>query len=194
MFKKLFIILSVLVLMIGITNVAISGIGQRPKKDSLYKQIELFSEALTLIQSEYVQEANPRDLIYGSLRGMLDSLDPHSQFLDPQEYTDLKTETEGKFGGLGIEVTLKDKLLTVISPIEDSPAWKAGIKSGDRIVKINNEITRGINLSDAVRKLRGKPGTDVTITVWREGEEKLLDFKITRDIIKAEDIKDTAIL
>jgi len=103
-------------------------------------------------------------------------------------------DTEGKFGGLGIEITIKDALLTVITPIEDTPAWKAGVKAGDRIVKINDELTRDMTLTDAVKRMRGKPGEPVTITVLRESEKKLLEFKIVRDIIKMQAIKGTRIL
>jgi len=128
------------------------------------------------------------------LKGMLSALDPYSQFMDPDTYNELKVDTEGKFGGLGIEITIKDGLLTVITPIEDTPAWKAGIKSQDRIVKINNELTRDMMLTDAVKRLRGKPGEVVTITVLRESENRLLEFKIMRDIIKIKDIKEARIL
>ena len=166
---------------------------QEPGKD-LYSQVELFSYALTTIQSEYVDEKQPQDLIYGSLKGMLSSLDPHSQFLDPEEYQELKTETEGKFGGLGIEISIRDNLLTIVAPLEDTPAWRAGIKAGDRIVKIEDELTRDITLSEAVKKLRGEPGTSIDITVLRENEFKLYDFTIVREIIQVEDIKDTQIL
>ncbi|MBI5415814.1 MAG: S41 family peptidase, partial [Candidatus Omnitrophica bacterium] len=145
-------------------------------------------------QADYVEEKTPQDLIYGSLRGMLSSLDPHSQFLDPDEYKELKTETEGKFGGLGIEISIKDGLLTIITPLEDTPAWRAGIKAGDRIVKIEDELTRDLTLGDAVKKLRGKPGEQVKITVLRDGESKLLDFTIVREIIQIQDVKNTQIL
>ena len=130
----------------------------------------------------------------GRLRGMLSSLDPHSQFMDPDEYKDLKTETEGKFGGLGIEISIKDNLLTVISPVEDSPAWRAGIKAGDRIVKIGHDVTRDMSLDDAVKKLRGDPGTKVTITILRESDDLVQDFVITREIIHVDDIKDPHII
>ncbi|HRZ39435.1 MAG TPA: S41 family peptidase, partial [Candidatus Omnitrophota bacterium] len=106
----------------------------------------------------------------------------------------LKTETQGKFGGLGIEISIKDGLLTVISPIEDTPAWKAGIKAGDRIVKIEDELTRDITLSDAVKKLRGDPGTEINITILREDEFKILDFTIKREVIQIQDVKDVQIL
>ncbi len=160
----------------------------------LYSQVELFSYALTTIQSEYVDEKTPQELIYGSLTGMLSSLDPHSQFLTPEDYMDLKTETEGKFGGLGIEISIRDGLLTIVTPIEDTPAWKAGLKAGDRIVKIEDELTKDITLADAVKKLRGEPGEPVNITVLREKEFKVYDFTIVREIISIEDVKDTQIL
>lgn len=164
------------------------------ERDELYKQVSLFSDALAIIQTDYVEVMNPKDLIYGALKGMLGSLDPHSQFLDPDTYNELKIDTEGKFGGIGIEISIKDGLLTVVTPIEDTPAWKAGVKPNDRIVKINNELTRDITLTDAVKKLRGKPQEPVTITVLRESEKKLLEFTIIRDIIKIKDIKEAMIL
>lgn len=166
----------------------------KKKKNDLFKQVTLFSDALAIINSEYVSEVTPKDLIYGALKGMLSSLDPYSQFLDPDTYNELKVETEGKFGGLGIEVTIKDGLLTVITPIEDTPAWKAGIKSNDRIVKINDALMRDVLLTDAVKKLRGKPGEAVTLTILRESEKKILEFKIVRDIIKMKEIKEAKIL
>lgn len=160
----------------------------------LYSQVELFSYALTTIQSEYVDVKTPQELIYGSLKGMLSSLDPHSQFLDPDDYKELKSETQGKFGGLGIEISIKDGLLTVISPIDDTPAYKAGIKAGDRIVKIEKDLTKDMTLNDAVKKLRGEPGTEVKITVLREDDFKLLDFTIKREVIQIQDVKDAMIL
>jgi len=191
--KKTFILGFVFIALLGVSSAGISQGTSQNKKD-LYSQVELFSYALTTIQSEYVDVKDPQDLIYGALRGMLSSLDPHSQFMDPDEYKDLKTETEGKFGGLGIEISLKDNLLTVIAPLEDSPAWRAGIKAGDRIVKIDHDVTRDMNLDDAVKKLRGNPGTRVTITILREREDLVKDFVITREIIHVDDIKDPHIM
>jgi carboxyl-terminal processing protease len=159
-------------------------------REDLYSQIELFSYVLTTVQSEYVDEQKPKDLIYGSLKGMLAGLDPHSQFLTPEDYEDLKTETKGAFGGLGIEISIRDGLLTVITPIEDTPAWNAGLKAGDRIVKIEEELTKDFTLSEAVKMLRGEPGTDVHITVLREDEFKIHEFTITREIIHIQDVKD----
>ena len=165
-----------------------------PKAGDLYTQAELFSYALTTVQSEYVDEKLPKELIYGALGGMLGALDPHSQFLTPEDFEELRTETKGQFGGLGIEITTRDGLLTIVTPIEDTPAWNAGLKAGDRIVKIEKDLTRDMNISDAVKKLRGTPGTSVHIMVLRESEGKLLDFDIVRQIIRVQDVKDAHII
>ncbi len=191
--KKIFIGFLLIVLVFSVARMAFSD-SKKKNNDGLYKQVELFSDTLAIIQKEYVDETKPKDLIYGSLKGMLASLDPHSQFMDPDTYNELKVDTEGKFGGLGIEITIKDGLLTIITPIEDTPAWKAGIKAGDHIVKINDLLTREMALTDAVKKMRGKPGEIVNLTILRDSENKLLDFKITRDIIKIQDIKHARIL
>jgi len=166
----------------------------RKRNDDLFRQVSLFSDTLAIVQNEYVDSAKPRDLIYGALKGMLSSLDPYSQFMDPETYNELKVDTEGRFGGLGIEITIKDGLLTVVTPIEGTPAWRAGIKTGDRIVKINNELTRDMTLTDAVKRMRGKPKETVQITILRESEKKVLEFKVVRDIIKIKDIKEARIL
>jgi len=192
--KKIILGVIIVTVVCSFAAVAISGIEKNKTKDDLYRQVELFADAMVLVQNGYVDEPKPKDLIYGSLKGMLSSLDAHSQFMDPDTYNELKVDTEGKFGGLGIEITIKDGLLTVVTPIEDTPAWKAGLKANDHIVKINNELTRDINLTDAVKKMRGKPGEAVNLTILRESEKKLLDFKIVRDIIKIKDIKEARIL
>lgn len=168
--------------------------GDKKKKDELYRQISLFSDALAVIQSDYVEETNPKDLIYGALKGMLSSLDMHSQFMDPETYNELKVETKGKFGGLGIEITIKEGMLTVITPIEDTPAWRAGIKPLDRIVKINNEITQDMTITEAVKRMRGKPGEAVNLTILRESDKKMMEFKIVRGVIQIRDIKEARIL
>jgi len=191
--KKIFILTAGLVILLALSSFALSEM-EKKKKDDLYRQIELFSDALAIIQTDYVDEPDSKEWIYGALKGLLSSLDPHSQFMDPDTFNELKVDTEGKFGGIGIEITLKDGLLTIITPIEDTPAWKAGLKSGDRIVKINKDLTREITLIEAVKKMRGKPGEPVNLTILRESEKKLLDFKIVRDIIKIKDIKEARIL
>lgn len=165
-----------------------------PKETSIYQQLELFAETISLVRSNYVEEVELKNLIYGALKGMLSSLDPHSQFLDPDTYNEIKVETEGEFGGLGIVISIKDELLTVISPIDGTPADKAGLKPGDRIVKIDGVSTKGITLMDAVKKLRGEPGTKVNLTILRENERKLLEFNIERAIIKIESIKEAKLI
>lgn len=193
--RKKHIVVSIFILGIFIlSTLVVRGEEKKKKKDDLYRQVELFSDSLAIVQSEYVDEVDAKDLIYGSLKGMLSSLDPHSQFMDPETYNELKVETEGRFGGLGIEITIKDSLLTVVTPIEDTPAWKAGIKANDRIVKINDELTRDMTLTDAVKRMRGKVGEAVNLTILRESEKKILEFKIVRDVIKIRDIKEARIL
>jgi carboxyl-terminal processing protease len=187
------VFLIIVSILFGAYSLVLSSSEQK-KKNDLYRQVELFSDTLAIIQSEYVDETEPKNLIYGALKGMLSSLDPHSQFLDPDAYNELKVDTEGKFGGLGIEITVKDGLLTVVTPIEDTPAWKAGLKTNDRIVRINNEVTRDMTITDAVKRLRGKPGEAVNITILRESEKKIMEFKIVRDIIKINNIKGARIL
>ncbi|MDP8265104.1 MAG: S41 family peptidase [Candidatus Aceula lacicola] len=195
MTKKIFIVIVCLFSIFSLTKIATSEIDKKDAlPDDLYSQIELFSYALTTVQAAYTEEPSAKDLIYGSLKGMLNSLDPHSQFLTPEDFKDLKTETEGKFGGLGIEISIRDNLLTVITPLEDTPAWKSGIKAKDKIVKIGDESTKDITLSEAVKKLRGKPGTKVDITIFREKEGKILDFTITREMIHIQDVKDVMLL
>jgi carboxyl-terminal processing protease len=192
--KKFIIPVILCVAVLCATAVVMSEAEKNKTKDDWYRQVELFSDAMALIRADYVTDVNPKDLIYGALRGMLSSLDPHIQFMDPETYGELRVDTEGKFGGLGIEITLKDGLLTVVTPIEDTPAWKAGLKANDRIVKIDDDLTRDMSLTDAVKKLRGKPGAAVTLTILRESESKILEFKMVRDIIKIKDIKLAKIL
>ncbi|MEA3328333.1 MAG: S41 family peptidase [Candidatus Omnitrophota bacterium] len=164
------------------------------KETSIYDQLPIFADAISIIQTDYVEEVGARDIIYGALQGMLSSLDKHSQFLNPDTYREMKVETKGEFGGLGIVITIRDSLLTIISPIEDTPAYKAGVESGDKIIKINNESTKDITLMEAVKKMRGKPGTDCTLTILREPEQKLLEFPITRAVIKIKSVKDVRLV
>lgn len=189
MSRKTFAVIMGVIAFFSFSSFALSQV-EKKKVSDLYSQVELFSYVLTTVRSEYVDETDPKDLIYGALDGMLASLDPHSQFLRPEDYDDLKTETQGKFGGLGIEITTRDGLLTIITPIEDTPAWRAGLKPGDKIVKIDNEITRDMTLSQAVKKMRGNPGTKVTLTILREDEMRIHEYALTREIIHIQDVKD----
>ncbi|HOV21445.1 MAG TPA: S41 family peptidase [bacterium] len=162
---------------------------ERNKKEETYKNIELFIDALNIVEKNYVKEVENKDLIYGALKGMLMSLDPYSAFLPPDLKKELQIETEGQFEGVGMEITLKNGIITVVSPIEDSPAWKAGVKPGDRIITIDGESTKGMTTLEAAKKLRGEKGTKVKISVMRENMPKLIDIEITRDIIKVKSVK-----
>jgi len=155
----------------------------------LFEQIELFSDAISIVEADYVEDTKPKDLVYGALYGLLSSLDDYSQFLDPESFSEMEVDTQGEFGGLGIEIGTRDGVLTIIAPMDGTPAEKAGIKAGDRIVKIDDEVTRDMRLSQAVDRLRGKPGTEIKLTVLREDEERLIDFIIKRAIIKVESIR-----
>jgi len=162
------------------------------KNQDVYKNLQLFGQALHLIQTQYVDidKVESKDLIYGAIEGLLKSLnDPHTRFMTPESYKEMKVETEGEFGGLGIVIGIKDEQLTVISPIEETPADLAGIKAGDKIMEIDGISTKDITLFEAVSKLRGPKDTKVTISIKREGEEQMLKFTITRDIIKIKSVK-----
>lgn len=154
-----------------------------------YENLKLFTEVLSIIQSQYVDEVPPKDLIYSAIKGTLRGLDPHSSFLDPEMYKEMQVETSGSFGGLGIEITLKDDILTVVAPIEGTPAYQAGVHPGDRIIKIEGLTTKDMQLTDAVKRMRGKPGTKVTITIVREGWTEPKDFEITREQIRVQSVK-----
>ncbi|NQT89773.1 MAG: S41 family peptidase [Candidatus Omnitrophica bacterium] len=163
-------------------------------KEDIFYELELFADAITLINANYVEEVTPKQMIYGAMDGMLSSLDSHSGFLTPDEFKELRTETGGEFGGVGIKVTIRDKVLTVISPLEGTPAYKAGIQPEDRIIKIDDESTKDFTLEDAVKRMRGAPGTKVNLTIIREDEDKIKDFAIRRAIIKIKSVKDAVAL
>jgi len=154
-----------------------------------YKELRLFRQVMGIVQKNYVKEVADKELIQGAINGMLQSLDPHSSFLTEDMFKELQVETKGEFGGLGIEITLENGVLTVVSPIEDTPAFKAGIKPGDKIIKINGETTKNITLLKAVKLMRGPKGSKVTITIMREGWRKFKDFNIVRDIIHVHSVK-----
>ena len=157
--------------------------------DEAYEKLKVFTEVLTLIQANYVEEVHSKDLVYGAIRGMLETLDPHSSFMPPEMYREMQVETQGSFGGLGIEITVRDRLLTVVAPIEGTPADRAGILAGDRIVKIDGELTKEMTLFEAVRKLRGPRGSRVTISIMREGFTEPRDFAITRETIEVHSVR-----
>ncbi|MFN4227718.1 MAG: S41 family peptidase [Candidatus Ratteibacteria bacterium] len=158
-------------------------------EDNTYKNLELFIDALNIVKDNYVETVEDKKLIYGALKGMLMSLDPYSAFLEPELKKELQIETKGEFEGVGMEITLKDGIITVVSPIEDTPAWKAGIKEGDKIIEIDGKSTKGMSTMEAARLLRGKKGTKVTISVLREGTENLIKITLERDVIKIKSVK-----
>jgi carboxyl-terminal processing protease len=149
-----------------------------------YENLRVFTEVLSLVQSNYVEDIENKKLVDGAIKGLLKTLDPHTSYMPPEVYKEMQVETEGQFGGLGIEITVRDDQLIVVSPIEDTPAFRAGLKAGDRILKIDGEVTKDLTLLDAVRKMRGLKGTSVTVTIMREDFEAPKDFTITRDVIK----------
>jgi len=154
-----------------------------------YENLRLFTEVLSIFQSQYVDEVPPKDIIYNAIKGTLRGLDPHSSFLDPDMYREMQVETSGSFGGLGIEITLRDDVLTVVAPIEGTPAYRAGIQPGDRILKIEGLSTKDMQLADAVKRMRGKPGSKITVTIVREGWTEPKDFLITREQIRVQSVK-----
>ena len=159
------------------------------KDENIYKKIDLFSEVLDKINKEFVDEVNQSEVIDAAINGVLQSLDPYSSYMSPEMFENMQTETSGKFGGLGIEVGMESGVVKVISPIDNSPASRVGIKAGDYIVKINDIQVQGKSLSEAVDLMRGPVGTDIEVTVRRVGEKKAIIFNITREIIEIESVK-----
>lgn len=161
----------------------------RSAVDQTYEDMKMLVEVINLIKDNYVKEVDTRKVVYGAASGMVKVLDPFSQFLEPDAHKEMKSETEGEFGGLGIRIAIRDNILTVITPLPGTPAYKAGILPGDKIVKIADETTQDITIEQAVKKLRGAPGSKVTITIGREGEKELKDYTLAREQIKIETIK-----
>lgn len=157
--------------------------------DDRYEKLKVFTEVLSVVEHNYVEEVDTEDLVYSAIRGMMSSLDPHSGFLSPDDYKEMQVDTKGEFGGLGIQISIKEGVLTIIAPIEDTPAWRAGLKAGDKILKINDEPTKDMTIQDAVNRMRGPKGTEVTISIAREGMKGLRDYTIIRDIIKIKSVK-----
>ena len=169
------------------------GSGQSQKvsalSNSTYEDLKVFTDVLGLIQKDYVEETKSKDLISGAIKGMLETLDPHSAFMPPNMFKEMQEETKGRFEGLGIEITVKDSILTVVSPIEGTPAYKAGVLAGDQIMKIDGESTKNFTLMDSVKRLRGPRGTKVTISIIREGFTKLRDFTLVREVIPVRSVR-----
>jgi carboxyl-terminal processing protease len=187
----LVIALLVLNLAIG-AQIYLSSAHATDEKDAAEPNMQLFGDVLEKVRNEYVDGKNLtyRDLVYAALKGMVGKLDPHSEFMDADDYRQLQDDTEGQFGGLGLVVAMKDDFVTVVAPMDDSPGFRAGILSGDRIIKINGQSAQTTPLDDAVKELRGEPGTSVTITIQRPSSGVVKDFKLTRAIIQMDMVKD----
>jgi carboxyl-terminal processing protease len=153
------------------------------------EELRTFAQVFGRIKSDYVESVEDKKLITEAINGMLVGLDPHSSYLDKDEYKELQIGTQGEFGGLGIQVTMEDGVVKVISPIEDTPAFRAGIKTGDLIVKLDDTVVKGMSLNEAIKLMRGKPNTSIKITIVREGEKEPLVFNLVRDIIKIQSVK-----
>ncbi|MFP4533894.1 MAG: S41 family peptidase [Desulfobacterales bacterium] len=163
--------------------------GERNRSEETYKGLKLFSDVIEEIEKNYVEDVDTAELIEKAINGMVDSLDPHSSFMPPEAYEDLQVETKGEFGGIGIVITKRDGRLTVISPIEGTPAYKAGVHAQDIIVKVDGQRTKDMMLWEAVKLMRGEPGTSVDITVYREGNSETLDFTLERTVIPLESVR-----
>ena len=180
---------------VGVLVLLVAGFAMSPianlaaSETSAYSELRAFSEVLSLVEENYVNKVDAKKLIRGAIQGMLRTLDPHTSYLNPEYFKEMQVETTGRFGGLGVEISIRDGVLTVVTPIEDTPAYEAGVQAGDQIVRIEKEPTKGVTLQEIVKKLRGKPGSKVKITVVRKGEKKPIDITITRRIIRIKSVK-----
>ncbi len=191
MFNKRWFRVLVLLLFVPLCWLSIGWV-TRPlsaEAKSNYEELRLFTDVLSIVRKSYVEEIDMKDLIYGAINGMLASLDPHSSFMPPDVYKEMKVDTQGEFGGLGIEITIKNGILTIVSPIEDTPAYRAGLQAGDQIVKIEDRFTKDLSIMDAVKLMRGPKGSKISITIMRESFGKPQDFQLVREIIKIRSVK-----
>ncbi len=156
----------------------------------LFREVRMFADAITLISTEYVKQVEVKDLVHGAIRGMMKTLDGYSQFLDKDSFQEIKEETKGEFGGIGITIGIRDGVLTIIAPMEGAPAFEAGLEAGDKVVKIDGEITRDMTLDESVRKLRGRPGSEVSITVMRD-DDIVIDVTLERAVIQLKSVKES---
>jgi carboxyl-terminal processing protease len=179
--------ITVFLCVMGITWTTWKAVGAEDR----YLNLQIFAKVLNIIQQYYVEPVDTQKLIYGGIKGMLRELDPHTNFLPPDIYKEFETETTGEFGGIGIEISVEDNILTIISPIEDTPAWKAGILPGDKVVEIDGVSTKGMSLVDAASKMKGKNGSKIRMGIMRDSFEEPKTFTITRDVVKIKSVKFT---
>ena len=184
---------SILFLLVGLglglvlSGHVVTNVSAVPRED--YESLEIFTNILSIVKKNYVEDVNAKDLISGAINGMLNGLDPHSAYLTPDLYKELQMDTQGRFGGLGIEITVRTGVLTVVSPIEDTPAYRAGVKAGDQIIKIEDDFTKDMSLMEAVKRMRGAKGSKVTISIKREGVSELLNFTLVRDVVRVQSVR-----
>jgi carboxyl-terminal processing protease len=165
------------------------AVAEREQEPLPIEDLRAFTEIFGKIKNDYVEPVDDKKLITEAINGMLSGLDPHSAYLDGEAFKELQVGTQGEFGGLGIEVGMEDGFVKVVSPIEDTPAHKAGLKTGDLIIKLDDTPVKGMTLNDAVKRMRGKPGTDITLTLMRKGETKPITVTLTRAVIKIKSVK-----
>lgn len=185
---------NILILLLAIVLVGWVSTGQlsravQTEASTQYQDLELFTDVLSIVRKSYVEEVPMKDLIYGAINGMLASLDPHSGFMPPEMFKEMQIDTSGEFGGVGIEITVKEGILTIVSPIEDTPAYRAGLQAGDQILKIEEKFTKDMGIMEAVKMMRGPRGSKVSITIMRDSFEKPREFVLVREIIKIRSIK-----
>ncbi|MFZ3071818.1 MAG: S41 family peptidase [Thermodesulfobacteriota bacterium] len=190
--RNALIFAAVCAIMLAAISVPLWGVSQKAANavtTEEYEKLKLFADVLGIVRDNYPEDVQTKDLVYSAVNGMLKGLDPHSSFLNPEDYREMQVDTKGQFGGVGIEIGVRDGFLTVISPIEDTPAYKAGIKPKDRIMKIEEKLTKDMNVNDAVKMIRGEKGTAVTLWIWREGFDDSKPFKLVRETIKIKSVK-----
>lgn len=180
-------------LLITLVIIAELGLQLRAVAEDRYSELQNFSKTLNLVQQYYVEDVDTKKLVYGAIKGMLRELDPHTNFMPPEIFKDFESETAGEFGGLGIEISVQNNILTIISPIEDTPAWNAGIKAGDKIVGIDGKSTKGMSLVEASQMMRGKKGSKIVLKIVRDGSDKPMDIPIVRGSVKIKSVKYTDI-
>jgi carboxyl-terminal processing protease len=183
--KKKFLMASLVLLLTGI----VIGQGMVQAKPDTYEELKAFTQALELVKRNYVENPDSKELIQGAIRGMVSSLDPHSSYMNERSFKEMNLDIKGEFQGVGIQIGVKNQQLTVIAPIDDTPAFRAGLAAGDKIMKINDEWTKDMSIEQAVDKMRGPKNTQVSLLIYREGWDKPKEFKITRDVIKVMSVK-----
>jgi carboxyl-terminal processing protease len=188
--KKLSVEILLMILLVGGILLVNGNSGSvKAGTGDIYKNMEILTEVIRQIEKNYVEPQDAQRLVQGAIKGMVQSLDPHSSYMTKEEHQELMIETKGSFSGVGIEITFRDNVLTVVSPIEGTPAYKAGIQAGDKIIRIDGKLTNDMSLPEAVKAIRGERGSKVDLTIMREGLEKPLEFSLTRDVIPIKSVR-----